>query len=276
MVGEHADEAGEHDRLPAPAMLQRMLADGGQDPNDLAQMVDAAAVGLTRQWWRNTKVEEWHAGHDIGALSDADVYRINTHTTAQVRDRLRAWCRRERVRTMTELAEADTDSISYMLYLMYRWMTNPNRKLIIGLTLRDVVDRTLANARAHPDCEVPPDVTTESELDEYRDEVDRRAGYLLACVEEHDPRAALYVPAIGTLAAEQWWGTPQYSKHLDVVFAALTNPQHRVWRGKGVPAPPPGTDLASVRHLMLTKPWDLPNDVCEWLVYEIREHYIHD
>lgn len=175
---------------------------------------------------------------------------------------------------MAGLAEADADSISDMLYLMYRWMTNPNRKLIIGSTIRDVVERTLANARAHPDCDVPSHVTTESELNDYRDEVDRRAGYLLACVDEHDPRAAFYVPAISAVSAESWWGTPEYPEHVDVVFAALNNPQHRVWRGKGIPAPPPGTDLAAVRRLMLTKPWQLPNDVCEWLVYEIREHYI--
>jgi hypothetical protein len=73
-----------------------------------------------------------------------------------------------------------------------------------------------------------------------------------------------------------WWGTPGYPVHVDRVFAAVNNPEHRCWRGRPVPVPPAGTDLAVVRRLMLTKPWQLPTEVCEWLVDDVGEHYISD
>jgi hypothetical protein len=27
---------------------------------------------------------------------------------------------------------------------------------------------------------------------------------------------------------------------------------------------------------MLTKPWEAPEAVCEWLIYDVSEHYIDD
>lgn len=83
-------------------------------------MVDMASVGITAMWWRNSVVEGWHAGTDVGALSDVDMYRINTHTTAKVRDRLRTWCRHQHIQTMRHVAGADRESLETVVRNMYR------------------------------------------------------------------------------------------------------------------------------------------------------------
>jgi hypothetical protein len=270
---EQAREGDE--RYPSPAALGEILSQKGFEPDSLTQMLDLAAVGITAQWWRNTKVEDWHAGHDVGALSDSDMYRINTHTTAKVRERLRAWCRQEGVRTMAEVANADPVSLETVIYRLYRWFINPRRVLVIGSTLHDVVARTLANARAHPECDVPEDVTPETELAAYDDEVSRVASYLLVCMDKHDPRSVFYGPAVFSIMwAPGWWCRPEYPSHVDAVFAALGNPDHRRWNGEPIPAPPAEADLAMVRKLMLTKPWALSDAVCEWLMCDVGEHYI--
>jgi hypothetical protein len=274
---EPEETTTDEERYPSPDVLRKILEDRGFEPDNLDQMVDMAAVGITAMWWRNTQVEDWHAGTDIGALSDADMYRINTQTTFKVRERLKRWCRQQDIRGMAQVAEANPAHLETVVYLLYRWFTNPKRLLVTGETLYDVVAQTLSNARAHPEGNVPDDVTPESELAAYRDEVAGAASYALLCMDKHDPRSVLYGPAVSSIAwATGWWGKPRYASHVDAVFAALNNPDHRIWRGKPIPAPPAGTDLAEVRKLMLSRPWQLPDAVCEWLIDDVGEHYIQD
>ncbi|ADP78970.1 hypothetical protein FraEuI1c_0894 [Pseudofrankia inefficax] len=271
------DEAAEDDRRPSPDDLHELLAERGLAPDDVDQMVDVAAVGITARWWRNTKVEDWHAGSAIGALSDVDMYRINTHTTAKVRERLRRWRREQGLHTMVDVADADPAPLNRVFYNLYRWFTNPNRTLIIGTTLRDVVAQTLSNARTHPDCDVPDNVTTETELEDYDNQVAGAAGYLLESMDEYDPRSVLYSPALfATVWARRWWGLPDYPSHVDRVFAVLADPGHRTWQNRPIPPPPDGVNLVDVRKKMLTKPWELPDSVCQWLINDAAEHYIFD
>ena len=278
-TGDTADELEEPtdaERFPSPDTLRTRLAEYGYDPDDLSQITSLAAVGITARWWRNTKVENWHAGSDVGALSDVDMFRINTHTTAKVRDRLRTWIRQQRIRTVADLVDADRDSLETVVYRLYRWFTDPGRVLVVGRTLQDVVATTLTNARAHPDCELTDDITVESELAGYDEEVAGAAGYLLTCMDRHDPRSVFFAPAVFTIMwATGWWGRPDYPTHVDAVFAALRDPAHRFWRGRPIPAAPTGADLAQIRKQMLTRPWDLTNDVCDWLLNEVGEHYIN-
>jgi hypothetical protein len=167
------------------------------------------------------------------------MFRINTLTTAKVQQRLRTWCRQDSIQSMPDLAAASPDSLETVLYRLYRWLTNPRRVLIIGSTLRDLVAQTLANARAHPDCELADDTTVESELAAYDEEVAGAAGYLLTCMDEHDPRSVFHIPAASTIAwATGWWGKPDYPSHVDAVFSALRDPEHRFWRGRPIPVPP--------------------------------------
>lgn len=97
-------EAAYEQRYPPPDVLHSILAECGLEPDNLTQMIDMAAVGMTASWWRNTHVEDWHAGSKIGALSDIDMYRINTHTTAKIRERLRGWRRQHHITGIAAVA----------------------------------------------------------------------------------------------------------------------------------------------------------------------------
>lgn len=276
MSTENQDaETADEQRYPSPDVLHSVLAKCGLDPDNFTQMIDLAAVGMTVSWWRNTHVEDWHAGSKIGALSDVDMYRINTHTTAKVRERLRGWRRQHHITSMAAVAKADPSSLEEVIVRIYRWLTNPRRVLITGRTLYDIAAETLANARKHPDCDVPDETTAETELAEFDDEVNRKVSYLLVCMDRHDPRSVFYAPALAsTTWATRWWGKPDYPAHVDAVFAAINDPGHRFWQGKPIPPPPMGTDLDKTRRLMLNRPWELPAEVCQWLIDELGEHYI--
>lgn len=64
-AADQDEQPTDDERYPSPAALRELLAREGFEPDDIAQMVDMAAVGITAMWWRNTKVEDWHAGSDI-------------------------------------------------------------------------------------------------------------------------------------------------------------------------------------------------------------------
>lgn len=51
---------------------------GGIDPGRLGPVIDLAALGLVNAAWRNTCVEDWHAG---GRMHDGDMMRVNSHMT---------------------------------------------------------------------------------------------------------------------------------------------------------------------------------------------------
>jgi len=57
--------------------------------HDRSDMMNLAAIGLTIRAWRNTSLEDLHAGsHPSGGFSDAEMMRFNIATFRVVRDRI--------------------------------------------------------------------------------------------------------------------------------------------------------------------------------------------
>lgn len=57
------------------ALLEAVLRNRvGIDPDRLGPVLDLAAVGIVNSGWRNSPVEDWHAGD--GPLSDGDMLRV--------------------------------------------------------------------------------------------------------------------------------------------------------------------------------------------------------
>src|SRR5260370_6612402 len=70
-------------------LIGEMLRErGGIDPGRLGPVIDLAALGLVNSAWRNTCVEDWHAG---GRMHDGDMLRINSHMTLRARQIRRRW-----------------------------------------------------------------------------------------------------------------------------------------------------------------------------------------
>ncbi|MFE7588360.1 hypothetical protein ACFU6K_03095 [Kitasatospora sp. NPDC057512] len=171
-------------------LFEEMLKEkAGIDAADLATVLNVVAIGITGSSWRNSCIENWHAE---GRLSDGDMLRINSHTTHGVRQRLRRWTRELRVVASTNdgLAELTAEDANTVAYRIFRWLTNPKRKLPTGTTLGELAGR-------------PED------LEEYVEHADRSLGAFVGQMEVRGVRyGLLYTATHGALAGNHWWGHP--------------------------------------------------------------------
>ncbi|MFI8454562.1 hypothetical protein [Kitasatospora sp. NPDC085464] len=223
----------------------------GIDPVDLTALLDVLAIGITNSAWRNTCVEDWHGE---GRLSDGDMMRVNSHTTHGVRQRLRGWAREHGIRTGTReglagLTVEDADALGYRLF---RWLTNPERKLPTGATLRDLA-------------------RTEADLDEYVEEADRNLRGFVARMENNGVRfGLLFSAAHGALACTEWWGHPSWPTRVDQFVAVLDNPADHPYGPKEYerlrPEPAGMQDRSALRAALMRAPWELDSAIAEWLI----------
>jgi hypothetical protein len=111
----------------------------GIDPDRVGPLLDLAAIGLVNSAWRNTCVEDWHAG---GRLRDGDMLRINSHTTLRARQLMRRWMSEAGMSAGASLSALDGISAEDVRWLvvvrLYRWLTNPARKLPTGVMLAQI------------------------------------------------------------------------------------------------------------------------------------------
>jgi hypothetical protein len=84
------------------------------------QVLDQSSVGLTLMLWRNTPVENWHAGRGETAFSDVDMLRLNSHMTMQIRRRPNAWCRDSKASTMDDLEVVEPGDLESFVGPLYR------------------------------------------------------------------------------------------------------------------------------------------------------------
>lgn len=233
-------------------VFEEMLAKAGTDPADLAALLDVLAIGITNSAWRNGCVEDWHAE---GRLSDGDMMRVNSHTTRGVRQRLRGWTREFGISTSTAeglvgLTVEDADALGYRLF---RWLTNPERKLATGATLADLA-------------------RTEADLDEYVEHADQSLRGFVTQMEGKGVRFGLLRTAChGALACQQWWGHPSWPARVDQFIAMLDNPEDTNWgpdaeyRERLLPEPPGLQDRSALSATLLKAPWELDSATAEWI-----------
>ncbi|MFJ5064962.1 hypothetical protein ACIQC7_00870 [Kitasatospora sp. NPDC088556] len=234
-------------------VFEEMLrSKAGADPADLAVLLDLLAIGLTNGAWRNGCVENWHAE---GRLSDGDMMRINSHTTHGVRQRLRGWAREHGVRSGTGegLAALTIEDADALAFRLYRWLTNPARKLATGTTLGDLVK-------------------TDADLDDYIEHADQSLRGFVAQIEDKGVRfGLLYTAGHGALACPQWWGHPSWPARVDQFTAVLDRPGDHHWgpnveyRERLPPEPPALQDRSALRATLLRAPWELDGTTAEWI-----------
>ncbi|CAM5397949.1 hypothetical protein AB0F92_15970 [Kitasatospora aureofaciens] len=233
-------------------IFEGMLAKAGTDPADLAALLDVLAIGITNGAWRNSCVENWHAE---GRLSDGDMMRINSHTTHGVRQRLRGWTKEFGITTSTSegLAGLTVDDADALGYRLFRWLTNPGRKLPTGATLAELA-------------------RTEEELDEYVEHADQSLRGFVGQMEDKGVRfGLLYTAGHGALACQQWWGHPTWSARVDRFVTVLDNPEDDHWgpdakrRERLLPEPSGLQDRSALRATLLKVPWELDGATAEWI-----------
>jgi hypothetical protein len=235
-------------------LLERILRhQAGVDPDHLGQVLDLAAVGIVNSAWRNSPVEDWHAGG--GPLTDGAMLRINAHTTWRVREIVRRW--RSELGMAQEwpaatLDDLDVDETDLLAVRIWRWLVRPRRRLPIGMTLAE-----LAGDGLH----------------EYGDHADTALGSLAGTAERRGARYALWRAAThGGLACRHFWGTPGWPRLVETFVAVLDDPERDhwgpgdAWRDGLMPEPPQVADRTELRRVLLRRPWMLETDAADWVV----------
>jgi hypothetical protein len=231
-------------------MLREQL---GVDPNDAAVILDLAAIGITNGAWRNSPLEDWHS-----RLSDGWMVRTNVATTKLVRSALDAqldeafpYTGEELVAT-EELDEPAAEFAYELFVVVFEWLSDPDRVLPDGRTLRQLAGK---------------------ELDKLVDHMDRTLGGVAASAERHGLDFALQRAALhGGLACDHWWGTPWWPDIVAEFLVRLDDPQNGHWRKGGeryahLPRQAPEVvDRRRLRALLLDAPDALSEDGAEFCV----------
>ncbi|GAA2454113.1 hypothetical protein [Streptomyces macrosporus] len=239
-------------------IIEQMIREqGASDPASLADVTVLVAIGLTNGAWRNTRVENWHAGD--GPLSDGDMLRINSATTYGTHQRLKGWLREYGLSRGNETAALDTldaDDLEELAVRLFRWLVRPSRTLANGMTLARLAS------------EAGDTVET------YADDAERALTGFLAGGEKRGVRYAfLRAAAHGAGACSHWWGHPNWPKLVDAFLEAVGDPRHEHWGAGGKrlkdlpPIPAELEDRGTVRVVLLKRPWKLGADTADWITW---------
>jgi hypothetical protein len=236
------------------ALLEAVLRyQVGIDPDRLGPVLDLAAVGIVNSGWRNSPVEDWHAGD--GPLSDGDMLRVNAHTTWRVREIMRRWRTDFTLTARSPMAALDgleTDYVAWLAARIFRWLINPSRRLPTGVTLADLAG---------------------DDLGEFTEHVDGTLGGFAATAERRGARFALYrAAAHGGLACPHWWGTPTWPELVRTFVHTLDDPGHSHWGPEGTwrtrlsREPAQVADRGGLQRILHDRPWDLEPVAARWIV----------
>ncbi len=233
------------------ALLEAVLRHQvGIDPSQLGPVLDVAAVGIVNGGWRNSPVEDWHAGD--GPLSDGDMLRVNAHTTWRVRQIMRRWRSEAGLTAPSPVDGLDTDDVDRLAVRIFRWLVSPRRRLPTGVTLAALAG---------------------DDLGEFTDHVDRTLSGFVTGAARRGPRFALYrAAAHGGLACAHWWGMPTWPGLVRTFVQLLDDRRHShwgpdgSWRGRLSPEPTQAADRAGLQRILLNRPWDLEAEAAQWIV----------
>jgi hypothetical protein len=249
---------------PDPARIAELLRqDIGVDPNDAAIILNLATIGITNGAWRNSPVEDWHAD---GRIHDGGMLRSNVATTKLVREVLNDHLGEvhdegEVLFATEDLADVDSDLSDELFLDIFERLSDPDRGLPDGRTLRHLAGGDLQGLVDH---------------------MDRTLGGIAASAERHGLDFALQRAAVhGGLACRHWWGTPWWPDIVAEFLARLDNPKHQHWGKDGdwyarLPAQPPEVaDRRVLRALLLDAPEELSEDGAEFCV-EAGIGFVHE
>lgn len=234
-------------------LINELLRDRvGIDPEELRPVVDLAALGLVNSAWRNSPVEDWHAD---GRLGDADMLRINSHTTWRVRQRLDGWIAEAGLHAdgpASDLDRVPAADVDRLAFRVFRWLVNPRRKLPTGMTLGELADGS---------------------LDDYENHADQALGSFAAQAELRGARFGFTrAAAHGGLACSHWWGHPHWPALVSRFLLAIDDQADEHWGADGQykkelpPEPILVADRRLLRKTLHTRPWQLDSESAGWVI----------
>lgn len=195
--------------------------------DDGAAMAQLAAIGLTIQAWRNTSLEDLHAGsHPSGGFPDSDMMRFNIATF-----RVIAGCITPERFDWAGLTSA---------------LTDPDRALPGGLTVGALAGDEFE--------ELASDSRRALQIDQ-RVERDYGLAYLLTML-------ALQ----GGLSYKGWYGSPWWQDVVDLFIELLADPDSSAWKYDEDREAEPSmvSDRSALAQTLLDAPESLDDDSIYW------------
>ena len=194
-------------------MLERDAVGSGVYPDDVVTLLRYAPLGLTHLCWRNTVLEDWHAGPD-SRISDHEMMRANVATTRLFHQAL--WAAfGERVGQADLISRADfTDDDVEALEVAFGdaglWDAfSADRLLPHGPTLHELGG---------------------DEVIELYEHVATQLGALLEQAEARGVAVVLmWLAARGRASCADWWGSPRWPRIVDAFLARLASPDDGFW-----------------------------------------------
>ncbi len=225
-------------------------------PDDTGTLLRYIPAALTHLSWRNSLLEDWHAGTD-SRITDGEMMRANVATTRIFHQSLwfaigESWAELGPLAPdligVDQLVDAFDDALETAF--------DPERRLPHGITLRELGG---------------------SECPEFVDQAELQLGALLDMAEQHGvPVVVRWLAVRGTLMVPNWWGTPRWPYVVDELFRRLDDPEHDHWRSTGPPAAPPAPadDRAWFRSTLLCAPDELTTEVLDYCIHEAAIGFI--
>lgn len=195
--------------------------------DDGPAMAQLAAIGLTLEAWRNTSLEDLHAGsHPSGGFSDEDMMRFNIATF--------------RVLSGCITAEGfDWDGLRAAL-------TDPDRVLPGGVTVGGLAGEEFERLAAD----------SRRALAGFRHiEQERGFAYVLT-----------FLALRASLSYKGWYGCPWWPDVVDLFIELLADPSSSAWKhdeGREV-EPPQVADRQALTQVLLEAPESLDDDSIYW------------
>ncbi len=232
------------------ATLDQVLHGAGVHPDDIVTLLRYAPLGLTHLCWRNTVLEDWHAGPE-SRIHDGDMMRGNVATTRLFAQAL--WA-------------AFADQIADAELMCRADFTDEDIDMLAG-AFADALEGAFSAERTLPHGVTLGELGGDQVAELY-DHAATQLGALLEQAELHGVAVVLmWLAARGRMSCADWWGSPRWPLIVDALLARLANPADEFWARYGRPQLPAQlADQVRLRHLLLSAPDKLSTETVEFCI----------
>lgn len=233
------------------ALMDQALRQFGLHPDDVVTLLRYAPLGLTHLAWRNSVIEDWHAGPN-SRISDGDMFRTTAATTRVFHANLwPAFAEDFAAADLLDhhaLDEYDVEVLEEAFGSAYEEAFDSDRLLPNGMTLLELGGNEVSQLREHG----------ARQLDALLDQADEKGVHVVI--------SWLAARAVGSCA--QWWLSPRWPHVVDAFLDRLGDPTDSFWSDGRYPTDVPAEfgDRQSIRRTLLTAPEDLSAEAAQFCV----------
>ncbi|WP_344160114.1 hypothetical protein [Kribbella yunnanensis] len=232
-------------------VLDQLLKQFGLHPDDVVTLLRYAPLGLTHLAWRNSVLEDWHAGPE-SRISDGDMFRTNAATTEVFHANLwPAFAEDFAAADLLDrqaLDEYDVDVLEGAFYAADEEVFDPERVLPNGMTLLELGGEEVPLLQEHG----------ARQFEALLEQADEKGVHVVVS----------WLALRGAVSCPQWWLSPRWPSVVDAFLNRLDDNEDSFWSLGGYPEALPAefNDRPGIRRTLLTAPYDLSADAAQFCV----------